>query len=160
MITPAGVTIAVVEDEILGVRSYAERHGWEVTWDPSLLRLVFEGHHPTDRTPVRVVADVQGYRAVPPAWTFEDPAGQRSGGSFFPKSASLPSGRSSIFHSSKRICAPFNRLAYHTLGGPHQNWSGPEMWLEVNRAGEVRAVKIASMFAVIVGHLAASGGMN
>ena len=160
MINAADVTIAAVEEELPGIRAYSARHGWHVTWDPRRLHLILVGQHPQNNTPVQVRADVDGYRAMPPAWTFSDPTKKRSADAFFPRSGSLPNGRSSIFHSSRRICAPFNRLAYKSQGGPHSNWGGPEMWLEVGRAGEVRAFRLADMFAVIVGHLAASAGMN
>ncbi len=158
--TAPEVTVATVEDELTGVQAYVQRHGWTVNWDPLQLCLFFTGQHPSDRSMMRIAANLDGYRSVPPAWTFEDPARQREAGRFFPRPGRIPSGRSSIFHSSGRICVPFNRLAYKNLGGPHSNWGGPECWLEINRAGEVRALKLAPMFAVILGHLAASPGMN
>lgn len=158
--TAPEVTVATVEDEFPGVRAYAQRHGWKIDWAPLQLRLSFTGQHPNDRTTIRIVADLEGYRFVPPAWTFENPAGPSAAERFFPRAGQLQTGRPTIFHGSGRICAPFNRLAYKSLGGPHANWSGPECWLEVHRAGEVRALKLAPMFAVILGHLTASSGMN
>ncbi len=158
--TSREVTVATVEEELQGVQGYAHRHGWTVDWDELQLRLVLTGQHPNDRKAIRVVADVEGYRCVPPVWTFENPVGQDGARRFFPRPGQISNGRSSVFHGSGLICATFDRLAYKSCGGPHGNWGGPERWLEINRTGEVRALKLAPMFAVILGHLAASPGMN
>lgn len=160
MSIPGEVTVAIVDDELPGLLGYLNRHGWQVEWSPLELRLAVTGRHPKDGVPVRIVAALDGYRALPPAWTFEDPTGGRGGASFFPRAGSIPDGRSSIFHGKGVICAPFNRLAYKTLGGPHGDWGGPEKWLEVNVPSQVRAIRLANMFAVILGHLTASPGMS
>jgi len=151
---PRSVTIATVEDELPAVTAYAQRHDWAVNWDTEQIRLTFDGKHPADATPIRIVAAVEGYKALPPAWTFEDPAGKRA---IFPKAGSV-NGKSSIFHQGRhRICAPFNRLAYGQHGGPHSDWGGPERWLEVR--GHIRATTLANMLASILGHLKASPGV-
>ncbi len=124
-----------------------------MSWEVEGLRVAFTGKHPADGIPLRIVASVDGYRALPPAWIFEDPEGKRS---LFPK-AGHSAGVSSIFHSNRLICAPFNRLAYSQLGGPHSNWGGPECWLQVRR--HVRATNLAGMLAVVLGHLKASLGV-
>ena len=96
------------------------------------------GHHGKER-------DTKTSRAIPPDPEHPQPgAGKGITGS--------------IFHSSGRICAPFNRLAYHQHGGPHNNWGGPECWLNVK--GQIRETDLAGMFASIVGHLKVSPGMN
>ena len=160
MTTPRDVTMAIIEDELPGIRAYAIRHSWTVEWRADSLSLVFGGQHPQDKTPVDIIAAVDGYRALAPGWTFNDPSSKRATPEFFPRAGTLPNGRSSIFHSNRCICAPFNRLAYRVHGGPHSDWNGPEAWLEVRRPGEVHAVRIANMFAVILAHLAVSPGMN
>jgi hypothetical protein len=147
------VTIATVEDELAAVKAYAQRHGWATAWNADQLRLTCDGKHPADATPIRIIASVEGYRALPPAWTFEDPASNRS---LFPKGGAV-NGKSSIFHGRCVICAPFNRLAYAQHGGPHSNWGGPERWLEVR--GHIQATTLASMLASILGHLKASPGV-
>lgn len=153
MTVPRSVTIATVEEELPAVTAYAQRHGWAVNWDTEQIQLTFDGKHPADATPIRIVAAVEGYKALPPAWTFEDPAGKRS---LFPKPGPV-NGKSSIFHSRRVICAPFNRLAYVQHSGPHSNWGGPENWLEVR--GHIRATTLANMLASILGHLKASPGV-
>ena len=54
-----------------------------------------------------------------------------------------------MFNTSCFICAPFNRLAYKIHGGPHQDWNGPEKWLDV--CGHVGARTLAEMLAQITG---------
>jgi hypothetical protein len=125
-----------------------------VAWDPETLRLIFEGKHPNDKRGLRVIASLDGYRALPPEWRFEDPG---TGAACLPKPAPVV-GQSSIFHDGCGICAPFNRRAYKQHEGPHGDWGGPESWLNVH--GHVRATTLAAMFAVIVGHLKASSGMK
>jgi hypothetical protein len=151
---PTAVTVATVEEELPAVTAYAQRHGWSVNWKAEELRLIFDGRHPTDATPIRIVASVVGYRALPPAWTFEDPEGKRS---LFPRAGPVD-GKSSIFHQDKRrICAPFNRLAYSQEGGPHSDWGGPDRWLEIR--GHIHATTLANMLASVLGHLKASPGV-
>lgn len=157
---PKEATLAALEEEMPGIQAYATRRGWSVEWNPETLRLIFLGKHPCDNTPMRVVAAVDGYRALPPAWTFAPPEGQPVGGSFFPQGGSPPA-MSSIFHQChKVICAHFNRLAYSDHGGPHGDWRGPANWLEQKGKGHVYAERLADMFAVILVHLRASKGMS
>ena len=152
MTVPRAITIATVEEELPGVKAYAERHGWTVTWDPEGLRLIFEGLHPNNQRALRIIAAVDGYRALPPSWAFEDAT---TGTPCLPKRGTV-AGKQSIFYKGCGICAPFNRRAYKEHGGPHGNWSGPESWLNVH--GYARAIRLADMFALIVGHLKASPG--
>jgi len=158
MSVPKEVTVATVEDELDGIKSYASRHGWDVSWNPEILRLTFEGIHPNDGMKVRIVANVDGYRALPPSWTFENPAESQPKQPFFPKAGTPKGGQGSIFHGSNTMCAPFNRLAYKQHGGPHGNWGGPECWLNVK--GHIRETNLAGMFASIIVHLKASPGMK
>lgn len=151
------ITIATVEAELSAIRQYVERHGWQMTWDPQAMRLTFEGTHPGDGAPLRIVAELTGYRGLPPSWTFEDPTDRKI--KPFPRPGKLRGGTGSIFHSSRRICAPFNRLAYKEHNGPHGDWGGPANWLQVKTNGHVRANRLADMLAVIVGHLSASPGV-
>jgi hypothetical protein len=158
MSVPKEVTIITVEEELPGVKSYAARHNWEIEWDKDALILTFAGQHPNDGTKIQVVADLQGYRALPPAWLFRDPSTTTHEKIFFPKPGTGRGIQGSIFHGSNRICAPFNRLAYREHGGPHSNWGGPECWLNVKN--HIREIYIAGMFASIIGHLRVSPGMK
>jgi hypothetical protein len=152
---PRDVTIAVVEDELPYLHAYARRHAWSVAWSPDDLRITAVGIHPGNHDSVHLHADLAGYRAQPPAWTFvEDP--ERPGGPCFPAPGSLPGGVGSVFHSHRVICAPFNRLAFSVHSGPHGDWGGPGDWLNVR--GKVRATTLAAMLTVIVAHLQYSPG--
>jgi hypothetical protein len=60
--------------------------------------------------------DLQG---MPPAWHWYNP---EAGALDAP--ADTPKGSGGYFHSSGRICAPWNRLAYKSVdsAGPHGDW--------------------------------------
>jgi hypothetical protein len=126
-------------------------------WDADALTLSFTGQHPNDGTKMLILADVNGYRALPPAWFFKNPLDSAQRNTFFPKPGTTRGGGGSIFHGSNTICAPFNRLAYQRYGGPHADW-GLECWLNVK--DHICETNLAGMFASIVGHLKASPGMN
>ena len=155
-------TIAVVEeDELAPLVAYAGRRGWSVAWDRDALGVLVEGPHPAPGVAarVRLHADVTNYRALPPTWTFRPPADadaeKRQAApppkSLFPKGVSVPNVGSSIFHSQRVICAPFNLLAYKSHDGPHADWEATN-WLAVR--GHVHATTLAAMFAQIFQHLA------
>jgi len=156
MCIPKEITIATVVDELHGLKNYVTRHGWQMHWDVDALILTFTGQHPNDGTKMLIIADINGYRALPPAWFFKDPFDGAQHKTFFPKPGTTRGGSGSIF-GNNIICAPFNRLAYQKYGGPHGDW-GPECWLNVK--GHIRETNLAGMFASIIGHLKASPGMN
>jgi hypothetical protein len=155
-VVPREVTAAVVGEELPALRAYAGRHGWQITWDEASLVLLADGSHPADGSPARLHADLAGYRALPPAWTFIPHNAEAAVPGRFPAPGPLPGGVGSIFHTSRLICAPFNRLAYQQHGGPHQNWGRPAAWLDVR--GHVRATRLGEMLAQIVTHLNYSRG--
>ncbi|HVT70443.1 MAG TPA: hypothetical protein VHF26_22040, partial [Trebonia sp.] len=105
---------------------------------------------------IRLHADLAGYRALPPAWTVIPPDATAPATYRFPAGGTLPGGVGSVFHNSKVICAPFNRLAYQQHAGPHSDWGGPAAWLSVR--GHVRATTLAEMLAQIIMHLRYSPG--
>lgn len=159
MSVPAAVTVAVIEEELPAVEAYANRHGWSMGWDAESLVLSFEGQHKASAATLKLSAAVDGYRALPPSWSFEQEVG-RTWKPCFPQAQNLAPGKGSIFHGSGVICAPFNRQAYKEHGGPHQDWGGTANWLHVNKDGHVRATNIADMLAVILGHLHVSPGLR
>lgn len=118
------------------------------------LFLVCRLTHPADGEPLCLVGRVDGYKAMPPAWDFVDPQTQEPDPRAFPSGGNVPGG-GSIFHNSRVICAPFNRLAFGDYGGPHGKWS-TEGWLEIR--GNVRAATLAEMLNVIATHLRFSPG--
>lgn len=154
---PRLTTRAVVEAETPALMAWARRQGWDVAVDLQELELRAETDHPVDGVGrLSLVGDLVGYRGVPPAWGFRDPATDGVGRSAWPATGPLPWGGSSIFHSQPVICAPFNRLAYAAHGGPHSDWSGPANWLAVT--GVVSATTLAAMLGVIHLHLRYSPG--
>jgi hypothetical protein len=137
-------------------RARAIRRGWRVAWFPDQMLVKASGVHPANGESVSLQAELIGYRAQPPAWSFQPPE-DRPGQPFFPASGPLPSGGGSIFHNQHRvICAHFNRLAYSDYHGPHGDWGGPVNWLEIR--GYARATTLAAMLTVIRAHLKYSPG--
>lgn len=155
-LVPAEVTRAIVEHELSAVSAWAQRHDVSVDRDLDLLLLTVQLPHPVPSLGhVTLRADLDGYRAVPPAWTFLDADGQVSPRAFPAAGPGL--GGSSIFHPHPVICAPFNRLAYTEHEGPHGDWGGPQRWLNVR--GVVFAPTLADMLNVVRTHLRTSPGM-
>ena len=66
---PKDVTIATVKDELPGIQAHASRRGWDVRWEPDALRLIFMGMHPADRTPLDLIAAVDGSLTCSPECT-------------------------------------------------------------------------------------------
>ena len=133
------------------------RRTWRVAVDYERLRLSAEVDHPREgQGLLLILADLDDYRVVPPAWRFVDEAGN-SPKSAWPAPGERLGGGGSIFHSQLVLCAPFNRLAYAQHGGPHGDWGAPTNWL-AERPGIVRASNLGEMLAVIDLHLSVSPG--
>jgi hypothetical protein len=152
---PAEVPRAHVEDALGPLEVAVSRQGWSVEWRPHSLILLFRGTHPTSGEALCLAADVSGFDAIPPAWRFVNPEEPEADSPRFPTGPG-PYGKSTIFHSKRRICAPFNRLAYKQEGGMHGNWNLPR-WKEVKNLG---ATSLCEMFAVIIAHLRCSKEMH
>ena len=151
-LVPLEVTAAFMEDESAALLRCASRWGWAIEIDVDDLVIKFRMSHPADGTPLVLDADLTSYRAIPPAWRFVDDSGSST-----PDSFPAP-GEKSIFHSNLVICAPWNRLAYKELGGPHDgDWVGPTNWLNITNV--TRAVTLPDMAAIVRAHLHASPGM-
>jgi hypothetical protein len=152
---PAAVTVAILEQELPAAHRWAARHAWALEVDLAALRLITITHHPADRTELVLVGEFTGYRAVPPAWRFVDPATGQPSPRAFPAPGPSPSG--SIFHASLLLlCAPWNRLAYAEAGGPHGDWGAAVDWL--NARNYTQAHTIADMLATVESHLRSSPG--
>jgi len=156
---PQAVTVATVEEELAGLQCYSTRHGWAVHWVPESLFLHFSGKGTQAVVPLRIVAQVDGYRALPPIWRFER-GGSAEGTACFPIAGRSPTDGGSIFHSSRIICAHFNRLAYKDHGGPHGDWGGPPNWEAAVRPQYVSGLTLAGMLGVILAHLKYSPGVH
>lgn len=155
---PPHVSRAALGAELPAAEALAARAGWRVEWDPDALVLTLQLMHPKLNCHLRLTANCTDYRAVPPAWRFVDPATGDDSKSAWPLGGPVD-GVASIFHGQPVLCAPFNRLAYKTLGGPHGDWVSPEAWLSVSASNMVRATTLGEMLQIIRVHLLCSPGM-
>ena len=155
---PANETQIVIESEIRGAQAWAERRGFSCVWNPEALELRTVLHQPRDATEFYLRARFDNYRAFAPEWTFSDSNWSRVGELWdFPKpiiNPAPPTGSTILqFNQRAVICAPFNRLAYASYSGPHQDWSGPEQWMaasvKTSANGQVRADTVGDMLQVI-----------
>ena len=155
---PASETRIIIEPEIRGAQAWAERHGIISTWIADALELRTTLVQPEGSTRFYLRGRFDNYRAVAPEWTFTDATWATLGKlSDFPKPITQPPPRTASifldFQNKGVICAPFNRLAYASVSGPHQDWGGPEQWLEASNktsaAGQVRADTVGDMLQVI-----------
>jgi hypothetical protein len=149
---PPSAVRATVKDELDGARAWAARHNWSLDWNPEQLLLKAATYHHALHRLVEVIADTDGYRAVPPAWRFVRPGTDELDPAWFPKIALI-----AMVGVTPVICAPWNRLAYQEHGGPHENWSGASAWLQVNE-GTI-AHTIPDMLQLIEAHLRGSTEM-
>ncbi|MBX3352994.1 MAG: hypothetical protein KF684_08655 [Phycisphaeraceae bacterium] len=158
MVLPANIVRDHVELELDALQGYCERHRWTLQWDPERQLLTFD--RPSDLVGcaiLRLTAEVEAYPLHPPAWRFWKVDGQGQAVSVFPSNRGSVGNDGSIFHPSRVICAPFNRLAYGTHQGPHPEW-GMSQWKDVR--GVARATTLTEMLAIITAHLKASPGVN
>jgi len=145
---PTVVTRAVLAEEIPAVLAWAmSRPGWTAEFDEVALHLTVRTSHPATNLPLRLQADLAGYRAVAPAWCFLDAEHGEVTGTPFPQPGAHPLVPGSIFHPNRVICAPWNRLAYQEYGGPHGDWGALTGWT------------VADMLCQVELHLAVSPGV-
>ncbi len=150
---------AIVEAEVAGAARWTTRHGVTHTWDPEalLLRANLTKASTADR--YLVLGRFDDYRELPPRWTFAalDGTGEGVPRNYprvrRPKRAAL----CMLYQGRPVICAPFNRLAYQELQGPHSDWGGPAGWLSVN-TGSICATHVADMLAALQVEVDASDG--
>jgi len=154
ILVPERVSRALLEHEAVGASAWADRTGWRLVVDLENLQVTADLQHPREG-PMRLVGEFNDYKAIPPAWRFVDPETATETPASYPSPGPMKVG-GSIFHSKPVICAPFNRLAFSTQGGPHSDWQGESAWLRV--VGHVRATTLGEMLVVIDYHLATSPG--
>ncbi len=150
---PASVTLAVVVAEAPAVTAWAKRHHWTVTIAPHGTHLDATTIHPVTKKLIVFHAELDGYPAVPPAWSCRDADGNVSPATF-PIAGQRPTVPGSIFHPNHVICAPWNRLAYGSHGGPHSDWADQSGWKTIG--GVTQAHTLADMLNSLALHLAAS----
>lgn len=129
------VSISFVERELDEAKPFAGIHGWRITWDSETLTLQVMMKSSVDQAEYCLKAQFLDYRQMPARWEFVDPkTGQGGAKRFYPKG-------SSYFHEAKpSLCAEWNRLAHHDMGGPHGDWN-PGHWEKArpnhNRVGDI-----------------------
>ena len=155
---PTGETRVVIEPEIRGAQAWAERRGIVCTWIAEALELRVLLVQSAESTTFYLRGRFDNYRALAPEWTFTDCTWTIAGKlSEFPKPITVPPPvTASIFlnfNGKGVICAPFNRLAYASGSGPHQDWGGPEQWLQASDKTsankQVRADTVGDMLQVL-----------
>jgi hypothetical protein len=155
-VVPIEVTLAVLAEQFPSARQWGEHNGWTLDLDTTAFLLDGRGIHPADGRPVRLLAEVDQYPALPPSWRFVDPATGVATAATTPNRGSRH-GQQSIIHSVGVICAHFSRTAYAggLTPGPHADWQLSQ-WAEIT--GGVQAHTLAEMLAVIDDHLHWSSG--
>lgn len=138
----------IVEEELVPAASWMTRHGATHLWNPDALELkvTFTKSDPDRR--FFLLGYFDEYRALPPRFSFTDMSwGNPLAPSNYPRVRGRTRSALCIMHEGHSvICAPFNRLAYSELRGPHGEWGGPGAWLQV--AGEVvSAAHLADMLS-------------
>lgn len=112
----ATVTDLVFAEQFGHLREVAEHRDWPLRQiDGPGFELALPARDGS-RFGLKVLCD--GYPGTPPAWRWWNPETGACD-----QAADTPRG-SGYFHSSKRICAPWNRLAYKQVDdqGPHGDW--------------------------------------
>jgi hypothetical protein len=155
---PAAVTQAVIDDAHAAITAWAMRHGWVVAIDRDRLTLAAVTTHPAVGSLLIFHAELDGFPAIPPAWTCRNLDGQTPK-SAYPAPPTSGGHVPSIFHTNGLLCAHWNRLAYAALGGIHSNWTDLANW-KTTEPGSVRGETFPDMLAAIRTHLASSPGMQ
>jgi len=113
----ASVEEVIEQEEIAHLRELASQREWLFEHRGS--RIFLLGLPARDTTWFHLLVDYQDYRGQPPAWHWSDESG-----TVLDASKDTPKG-TGFLHSSGRICAPWNRLAYTQVDpkGPHRDWN-------------------------------------
>jgi len=146
------------EGEIPGALRWARYHNLEHSWDEDALILMVRLHGLVDEDGHREEYLLSGvlddYRVIPPAWRFLDPRNSTDvAQAAFPAPGAF--GPGSILHTNGVICAPWNRLAYATETGLHNNWTDLTKW-ESLEPNYTQARSIPDMLARIRAEVALS----
>jgi len=154
---PQREIVATVEFELEQATPWITRRGLAVDWEPSELRLRTVLAQSGTEEQFFLQGTFDSYKELPPVWEFYDSDWQCSREKrLYPANSPCPF-RSSIFHGNPVICAPFNRLAYKQLGGPHGNWGGPDNWRHVE-GSHLKATTVGGMLQHIRRHLRPTRG--
>lgn len=129
------------------VRQIAASRGWELKELEGCKFIV--GIKARDGTQFWQFVDCEGYQTIPPAFNWYN---HESNVKNHPSDTPIGGG---FFHSSGRICAPWNRLAYQQeYGGPHNEWQLSN-WMSNPNTGETKT--LAAMLLRIYTELQSQG---
>ena len=117
MAVAKAVSIAHVESELAAVELWPARDGWSILWDADSLLLVVLMRSTIDGERYIFEFELDDYRQLPPSIELVHPETGEVG-----IRRSYPGGGRGYFHNKPVICAPWNRKAYQTHGGPHSDW--------------------------------------
>lgn len=113
----ATVTELVFAEQFGYLRQIAESRGWDLEQidGPGFIL----GLPARDGSRFWLKVDCDGYATAPPAWHWYD-----SEMKALDQPGVTPAADGHYFHTSGRICAPWNRLAYSQVDpkGPHGDW--------------------------------------
>lgn len=131
------VTQAELTVEYPLLQARAKRARWEVALNvESLLLDVRITHEKTGQLYI-LRGNLNGYKAIPPAWEFVDPdTGDEGSAAAYPEPPNpTPGGGATIFLKTnppreRLICLPCNRYAYGDYHGPHREWTLTN-WMQV-----------------------------
>ena len=147
------VVEATLRAELPGAIEWAKRHGISVTSllpDALILRVVLV--QTTTKDEYFLQGSFDQYKELPPVWEWQDESWTESSSPrLSPERRDTPFGASMFLpHRNEAIiCAPFNRLAFDSHGGPHRDWGDPAQW-RTPRDRWVHAVTIGDMLQAIV----------
>lgn len=156
MTVPPGLTRATIDEELVPATQWARRHGWVLDLDADALELRAATYHPNVVRLVEVVAGLEGYPALPPAWMCVTPGTSDSPPTAWPIAGQLAGVSGSVFHPSHVFCAPWNRLAYKEHSGLHADWTMTSWRSYVSEY--TKADHLADMLDQIHLHLGVSPG--
>src|SRR5262245_54178300 len=117
MAVAKAVSKACVEQELTAAEPWIALRGWSVLWDADRLLLAVLVRRAIDHERYIFEFELDDYRELPPSIELVDVETGEAGAR-----RSYPGGGRSYFHSKPVICAPWNRKAYQTHGGPHSDW--------------------------------------
>jgi hypothetical protein len=112
----ATATDLVFAEQFSHLREVADNRGWdlkEIEGPGFVLGLLA-----SDESRFWLKVECDGFQGIPPAWHWHNP---ETGA--LDAVVDTPKGNG-YFHSSGRVCAPWNRLAYKSVDaqGPHSDW--------------------------------------
>ncbi len=106
----------MIVEELQAAQAAASAFGWIIKFAQDELSFTVELKSSVDNEVYILELNCTDYKELPPHIEFILPTGEHRVPSAYPESTD------SFFHSNLLICYPFNRGAYGTYSGPHQDW--------------------------------------